>query len=305
MSIEKSLTDIVDEHKPLRSTQLADLTALDESELREFARAWPRVPLERRLEILEQLSQLAEDNVEFDFDAVFTEALADPDAAVRIAAIRGLWEHTGRDLIPRLIALLHDDDNAAVRAEAALALGRWVMLGEFEEARPRDVETVTIALRRTATDPTEPPEVRGRAVESLGASSQPWARDLIHDAYDSGDPRLVTAAVHAMGRSADSYWLSTVIDELQSDDVELRYEAALASASIGDEDAVPYLVDALDDEDAEVREQVIMALGEIGGEAAIDALRERANSPDERTREAAIAALEQAEFGDDPLGLQG
>jgi HEAT repeat protein len=305
MSIEKSLTDIVDEHKPLRSTQLADLTALDEAELREFARVWPRVPLERRLEILEQLSQLAEDNVEFDFDAVFTEALADPDAAVRIAAIRGLWEHTGRDLIPRLIALLHEDDNAAVRAEAALALGRWVMLGEFEEARPRDVETVTIALRRTATDPTEPPEVRGRAVESLGASSQPWARDLIHDAYDSGDPRMVTSAVHAMGRSADSYWLSTVIDELQSDDVELRYEAALASASIGDEDAVPYLVDALDDEDPEVREQVIMALGEIGGEEAIEALRERANSPDERTREAAIAALEQAEFGDDPLGLQG
>ena len=305
MSIEKSLTDIVDEHKPLRSTQLADLTALDEAELREFARVWPRVPVERRLEILEQLAQLAEDNVEFDFDAVFIEALADPDAAVRIAAIRGLWEYTGRDLIPRLVTLLHEDDNAAVRAEAALALGRWVMLGEFEEARPRDVEEVTIALRRTATDPTEPPEVRGRAVESLGASSQPWARDLIHDAYDSGDPRMVTSAVHAMGRSADSYWLATVIDELQSDDVELRYEAAIASASIGDEDAVPYLVDALEDEDPEVREQVIMALGEIGGEAAIEALRERANSPDERTREAAITALEQAEFGDDPLGLQG
>jgi HEAT repeat protein len=305
MSIDKSLTDIADEHKPLRSTQLADLTALDDSEVREFARVWPGVPVERRRQILEQLSQLAEDNVEYDFDAVFTEALADADAAVRIAAVRGLWEHTGRDLIPRLITLLHEDDNAAVRAEAALALGRWVMLGEFEEARPRDVEDVTNALRHTANDPTEPPEVRARAVESLGASSQPWARDIIHDAYDSGDPRMAAAAVHGMGRSADAYWLSTVIDELQSDDAEMRYEAAIAAGMIENEDAVPYLIDVLDDEDAEVREQAIAALGEIGGEEAIEALRERANSPDERTREAAIAALEQAEFGDDPLGLQG
>jgi len=305
MTIEKSLTDIADEDKPLRSTQLADLTGLDDSELREFARVWPSVPVERRRQILEQLSALAEDNVEFDFDAIFTEALADPDAGVRVGAIRGLWEHTGRELIPRLVELLQRDDNAAVRAEAALALGRWVMLGEFEEARPRDVEEVTAALRRAATDPTEPPEVRGRAVESLGASSQPWVRDLIHDAYDSDDPRMTAAAVHAMGRSADPYWLQTVIDELQSDDAEMRYEAAIACGMIESEDAVPYLIDALDDTDAEVREQVIASLGEIGGEEAIEALRERANSPDERTREAAIAALEQAEFGDDPLGLQG
>jgi hypothetical protein len=31
---------------------------------------------------------------------------------------------------------LNDDPNAAVRAEAALALGRYVLAGEFDEARP-------------------------------------------------------------------------------------------------------------------------------------------------------------------------
>ena len=305
MSIQRSLAQIADSDTPLRSASLTNLTGLTEEERHELAAIWPSVPVERRQLIIERLVALAEDNVELDFDAVFFEALRDADAAVRIGAIRGLWEHTERDVIPTLIDLLRRDDNAAVRAEAALALGRFVMLGEFEEARPRDVEAVTAALRETAADVAEPPEVRGRAVESLGASSQPWARDLIHDAYDSGDPRMMTSAVHAMGRSADAYWLSTVIDELQNDDAEMRYEAAAAAGMIEDEEAVPYLIELLEDVDAEVREQAITALGEIGGEEAVEALRGQANSADERTREAAMQALDEAEFGDDPLGFTG
>lgn len=305
MSIRKALTEIVDPEQPLRSSELANLARLTDDERDELAQAWPTVPVERRRQVLEQLIALAEDNVELDFDAVFFEALDDHDPSVRINAIRGLWEHEHRDVIPRLIALLQDDDNAAVRAEAALALGRFVMLGEFEEARPGDVEAVTDALRRVIADPAEAVEVRARAVESLGASSQPWARDIIHDAYDSGDPRLVTSAVHAMGRSADTYWLPTVLGELQSDDPEIRYEAVAAAGMIEDEEAVPDLIEMVDDEDAEVREQVLIALGAIGGDEAIAALRVQANSADERTREAAMQALEEAEFGDDPLGFQG
>ncbi len=305
MSIQRSLAQIADSDTPLRSASLTNLTGLTEEERHELAAIWPSVPVERRRLIIERLAALAEDNVELDFDAVFMEALRDTDAAVRIGAIRGLWEHTERDVIPTLIDLLRRDDNAAVRAEAALALGRFVMLGEFEEARPRDVEAVTGALRQSFADGAESLEVRARAVEALGASSQPWARDLIHDAYDSGDQRLMTAAVHAMGRSADVYWLPTVIDELQSDDVEMRYEAAGACGMIEDEEAVPALIELLEDEDAEVREQAIAALGEIGGEDAIEALRAQANSENERTREAAQQALEEAEFGDDPLGFRG
>ena len=305
MSIQRSLNEITNVDTPLRSSALTNLTGLTPEERDELAAVWASVPVQRRQQIVERLSSLAEDNVELDFDAVFMEALRDTDAAVRIGAIRGLWEHTERDVIPALIEILRNDANPAVRAEAALSLGRFVMLGEFEEARPRDVEAVTDALRQAATDGSEVVEVRGRAVESLGASSQPWARDVIYDAYESGDPLLVTSAVHAMGRSADSYWLPTVIDELQSDSAEMRYEAAAACGMIEDEDAVPHLVELLDDEDVEVREQVILALGDIGGEEAIEALRGQANSPDERTREAAMAALEQAEFGDDPLGLTG
>lgn len=305
MSIKQTLSEIANRDTPLRSGPLTSLTGLTEEERAELAAIWPSVPVERRRQVIAQLGTLAEDNVELDFDAVFLEALRDADAEVRLGAIRGLWEHTDRDVIPPLIELLERDPAVPVRAEAALALGRFVMLGEFEEARPRDVQTVTDALRAVAADPAEAPEVRARAVESLGASSQPWARDVIHDAYESGDRRLMVSAVHAMGRSADSYWLPTVIDELQSPDAEMRYEAAAACGMIEDEEAVPYLAHLLDDVDIEVREQVIGALGEIGGEEAIALLRAQVESPDERIQEAARLALEEAEFGDDPLGLRG
>jgi HEAT repeat protein len=305
MSIRRTLNEIADRDAPLRSGPLTGLTGLTEEERQELADLWPSVPVERRRQVIAHLSTLAEDNVELDFDAVFLEALHDPDGDVRIGAIRGLWEHTERDVIPPLIELMEHDPLVPVRAEAALALGRFVMLGEFEEARPRDVQAVTDALRAIAADPAEAVEVRARAVESLGASSQPWARDVIHDAYDSRDPRLMTSAVHAMGRSADSYWLPTLLDELQNPDAEMRYEAAAACGMIEDEEAVPYLADLLEDDDIEVREAVLSALGEIGGEEAIELLREQAESPDERVQEAARLALEEAEFGDDPLGFHG
>ena len=120
MSIERSLKEISDSDTPLRSSALTNLTGLTPEERDELAAVWASVPVERRQQIVEQLSSLAEDNVELDFDAVFMEALRDTDAAVRIGAIRGLWEHTERDVIPALIEILRNDANPAVRAEAAL-----------------------------------------------------------------------------------------------------------------------------------------------------------------------------------------
>jgi HEAT repeat protein len=304
MSIDTFLDELADTGRPLKTGRLTRLSGLDDDERGQLASYWVRLPVERRRAVLQQISDLAEDNPELDFDAVFSTALEDSDAAARRLAIEGLWEHEGRDVIQPFTRLLHGDADAGVRAAAAEALGRFVLLGEFGDIGPRDAQTVTDALRATIADRSESVEVRGRALEAVGACSQTWAKRLIQESYDSAEDHMVLSAVQAMGRSADTHWVSTLIDELQSTDARLRYEAASALGQIEDDAAVPYLAELLDDEDSEIQEAAIHALGEIGGDDAIVVLRRRADDPDERVASAVREALDEAEFGDDPLGLR-
>jgi HEAT repeat protein len=154
-------------------------------------------------------------------------------------------------------------------------------------------------------DPAELEEVRGRALEAIGVRAHEWVRELIDDAYAGGERRMKISAVHAMGRSADPEWLPMVLEELDSDDAEMRFEAAIAAGSIGDEEALADLAELADDEDAEVQEAAIGGLGGIGGLAARSALHQIASdTKDERILEAVRDALEQADFSDDPLGVQ-
>jgi HEAT repeat protein len=268
-----------------------------------FMERWREMELRKRRWLLAELVRLAEDNVELDFTAVFLAALGDRDPDVRRDAIRGLWEYEGRDLIDALIALLEHDPDAGVRAEAALALGRFVLQAELDMLRAGDAGRIEQALHSVLDNHAEIAEVRARALEALGARNEDWVRDVIQDAYDSGDRRLRLSAVHAMGRSAGAAWLPAVYEELESDDAEMRFEAAVAAGAIAEEDAVARVVPLLHDEDAEVQLAAIAALGQIGGAEARAALRELLAKNAERTREAIEEALAEMEFADDPLGF--
>ena len=304
MSVQTTLEALTDQAKPLGVSKLADLSDLPAEDAERLLRAWPRVELGRRRRIVRELTDLAEDNVELNFDAVFLTALGDEDGEVRRGAIRGLWEYKGRDLIGLLLGMLAGDANAAVRAEAALALGRLVLQRELSGQHEAEGDRIGRALRATVNDTGEIVEVRGRALEAIGACSAAWVHDLIDRAYEGDDRRLRLSAVHAMGRNCDSRWLPTLIAELDSDDPEMRFEAAGACGSIADEEATPHLVRLLDDTDVEAQEAAIAALGEIGGAEAKEALRGLLEEGDERTREAALAALAVIDFEEDPLSLR-
>ncbi len=301
------IEELADPARPLAVSKLVGLSRMSAEEASRFMNVWQELDERRRQRLIQELVDLTEDNVDLNFDTVFFVALADTDQDVRRAAVLGLWEHEGRDLIDPLIGLLDTDPEAAVRAEAALALGRYVLQAQFDALRATDVERIEGALRRTITDPTEIAEVRARALESLGARSADWVRDLIQDAYESADRRLRISAVHAMGRSCDSAWLSALFAELESDDAEMRYEACVAAGAIGDPEATPYLAPLLRDEDPEAQEAAIAALGQVGGVGAKEALQELLAEGDDRVRDAALAALAEVDFADDPLAfkLQG
>src|SRR3970282_1082175 len=135
MEFMESLAQLKDPSARLSVAGLQQLASLEGEQAAALRSAWPQIEAERRRQAVHLLVELAEDNVALNFDAVFFAALDDEDAAVRADAVRGLWEYEGRDLIAPLLRLLEKDEEPEVRAEAALALGRFVVLSELGSLR--------------------------------------------------------------------------------------------------------------------------------------------------------------------------
>lgn len=304
MSFQSDLEDLRDPAKRLSATRLAALSNLDVEEASLLAAAWPEIPAQRRFVILSELIDLTEDNVDLNFDAVFKTALTDDWGEVRAAAIRGLAEYEGRDLMLQLAQLLRNDPDAGVRREGAIALGRFALAAELGYLRQADTEIIRSALAESAADPEEDERVRARAIEALGALSGEETDNLIESIYAEESLWLKVGAVDAMGRSCNEAWLPLVLRELASRAPEMRHAAAFAAGEIGDERAVPSLKAlAIGDPDREVQLAAIHALGEIGGGSAKVALQSVLYQGDDDLREAVQEALEQVAFSDNPLGF--
>jgi HEAT repeat protein len=280
---------------------LLALSDLGRADRRALERLWPSLPETTRIEVIQRLTAIVEEDVQFVFASVFRAALGDESAVVRQLAVAGLWEDEGSDLIDLLIRLLEHDESQDVRAEAAEGLSRFAERAAAGEIDAQQTEAVRAALL-DATSHREPSElVRRRALESLAVFGSHVAGGLIRDAYDSDDTPVRASAVYAMGRSLDRQWLPTVIAEFSSEDAELRYEAARASGQLGHADAVPGLVDLVADDDVEVRHAAIDALGKIGGPGAIRVLRALSGSAPAADRDAIEDALAEASLGGDTM----
>jgi hypothetical protein len=197
MPSEEYLNELKDRRGLFSRRDWGAFTMLPE-EAPALAEVWPQVEVARRRQVLRRLLDLAEDNVEMDFDRVYMVALNDDDAEVRALSIQGLWEHEDRDAIGPLVDILRNDPSATVRAEAATALGSFVLRAEFQQLNSMDSRRIEEALQAAIDDAAESAEVAA-ALESgcaerrgcVGASS----------AYRSDNWRLRVSAVRAMGRS--------------------------------------------------------------------------------------------------------
>lgn len=304
MSLDTLFTNLEGSASAPAAVELAKLSGIGGDDRERFIDVWRRLSIQQRRNITDRLTEMSEDSAEFDFSAVYMLGALDDDVQVRADSIKALWEYEGDELIGVLLRLLRDPE-ALVRAEAALGLGRFLFRAELTDDTSPRIGEIENALRLVATDDAELTEVRGRAVESLGVRAHEWVRDLIEDAYASGDRRLRISAIHAMGRNADLDWLPNVLEEMNSDDPEVRFEAATAAGEIADEEAIPELERLTHDDDAEVQEAAITALGQVGGPEARNILHTIASeSSDERVLEAVSAALAEADFFEDPLGIR-
>lgn len=272
---------------------LSNLEAEDAERVREV---WPHRPVALRRRLITRLMELAEADFTLDFGTVFRLGLEDRDAEVRITAIEGLWEDQDVRLVPRLAAILQEDEAVGVRAAAATSLGRFVLLGELEKIRPKPRAVAYQALLAACQAPDEHVEVQRRAMESLAYVGDEVVVETIGKAFAASEEKLRISAVFSMGRSADTRWNEQVQQELFSPNPEMRYEAALACGKLQLSEAVPKLEELAEDVDSEVQEAVLWALGQIGGDEARAILAHYCGAENEAMQFAAEAALEELEF---------
>ncbi len=284
---------IADAARPLPLQQLDALSSAEDRTIAALMPLWPQLRPERRRELLASLQQLAEDDATLDFNRVHLSALHDSDPATRILAIRGLWEHEGEEVMRLLADMVKEDPEPTVRAEAAGSLGQFVVSMEFGLLSEDGAEYLAEVLRDVVDDATQEDEVRGRALEALGASSEEWVAEMIAEHYESGTSRMRLASIRAMGRNGSDDWLPVLIFNFDDDDAETRAAAATSAGELLLETAVEPLAMLIDDPDVEVQMAAIEALGEIAGEAAEAVLTQLLNR-EGHIAEAARHALAEA-----------
>lgn len=263
--------------EPIPALDLTALSDLGTKDVRTLAGIWPNIPLDVRRPLVQDLGGLANDHIEYDFEAVNRLALADDNPEIRRLAVANLWECEDANLAEALMHMATDDPDAVVRAAATSALARFVYLGEVNKLSADLLSTIEDMLI-TLAGQTGQPELRRRAIESLGYSSRAEVPPLIAGAYEADEEAERLASVVAMGRSAHDRWLPEVLAELNSHSPHIRAEAARAAGEMESRKAVAPLVELLEDAHPSVRRAAIWSLGQLGGNQARNALEHLSES---------------------------
>jgi len=291
-----ALEQIQNKSHTLSASTIAALTGAGKKDLAAFAKTWVLIPVERRRRAAQMMVELAEQDFKLDYNLLFRYFLNDEDAQVRTSGIEGLWEDEDVALVKPMIGFLRSDPSARVRAAAADALGRFMLLAEYGRLAETHATLIGEALLATTRSASEDLIVRCRAVEALAYWSDDIVREIIEAAYDDAAPQMRASAVAAMGRTADTYWRKITLDELESPDARMRFEAVRASGELENRQATVRLIELLDDPDRKVQSAAISALGQIGSKLAKQALIDAAASEDETLSGLASEALQELEF---------
>jgi HEAT repeat protein len=254
------------------------------------------------------------------------DALADPSAAVRVAAARGLGAMgpAARPAVEQLMPLLQDRDEAVRDAAAAaisaagpldetaaatLAQGldspdnviraqTAEVLGEIGEPTEKTAEALADSLRDSND------VVRAKAAEALGKLGEGAAEVAVPRLVkalrdrDSWVSALAAEALGEMGEAADSA-VPALVRAVSHVNVEVRARAAAALGKLGSgaEQARPALEKAAADAEGGVRAEAIRALGQLGrvSPVTLRLIRNGLSDPDPLVRAAGVDALNLAE----------
>lgn len=304
MALEETIAHLSNGNRPLLNSELTALSNLNSEEMGFFKGSWPSISIKRRRQIISRLIDLAETNLELNFDSIFKYCLKDPDAEVQRQAIDGLWENEEPSLISHLIDLLKQSSSEKVQIAAALALGKFVMLAVDKKLRSHHILSLQESLLSALNDERKTVEVRRRALEAVAPFNLPAVKTAILQAYRSTNPNFRVSSIYAMGKNCDPSWLPTLQKELSSINAEERYEAAGACGELEEEAVVPDLIKLVNDPDIDVQLAAIQALGKIGGTQAKECLEDCLHRNSQAIQQAASHALQEIKISDNPLFFQ-
>lgn len=270
------------------------LSDLSDQDVRQLDAVWPSVDEDRRRIIITQLAEASEMTFDLDYHALGHYALNDESSLVRAAAIGLLWIDVSIEYLDRLIQLVQNDPSIQVRAAAAVELGRFILLGEYEEIAESDAARAQNCVIGLWLNHNEDIEVRRRALEAISNSSHEIVPSAIREAYESNIHLMKVSAVFAMGRSYNEIWAEDVLREMRNPDSEIRFEAARAAGELDLAEAIGLLAHLAREDDQDIREVSIWALGEIGGSQALSALMALAEDAEEERDEEAMEAIDEA-----------
>jgi cyclophilin family peptidyl-prolyl cis-trans isomerase/HEAT repeat protein len=226
-----------------------------------------------------------------------TRFIMHPSAEVKRRAVIAMGRMRDAQAVTTLVDLL-DNSNAALRGEAAFALGQIadpsaakVILKNFNDEKDLEVRLALIeALSKVAKDSLLP------AIDST----------LSHQ-LDEDIPIVRAETALALARLVQRQlpgkeWGAKLAVLLTDEAEEVRWRAAYALMRLADPSTAPALRDAVRDRSPRVRMQVARALGALRDPAAWVALALLAHSdPDWRVRVNATAALGQIDPTAEPL----
>ncbi|MEP7137778.1 MAG: HEAT repeat domain-containing protein [Chloroflexota bacterium] len=294
-SFDSVLDSLLDTKKEFPHRYLTLFSDIGPLELKTLLDVWPRVDLKRKLFLFKELETQADTDTLVNFDEFARPFLNDPEAEVRIHALRLLGECEDVKLTPIYLDLLKHDANADVRAQTANTLGYFVALGELDEIEEGAYNQVQAALLES-TRGDEVTRVRRQALESLGYASKPEVVVLIESAMKHKDSEWQASALIAMGRSADERWEDEILRVLIDENDGIRFAAVKAAGTLSLKSARTVLLRMLaeGEEDDEIIAAAIWSLSQIGGEDVRTFLEALLDQTEEAEDEDQIALLEEA-----------
>jgi len=296
------LTALLDEDQVLDPLNLYRLSDLSPGNLMDVQMIWPRISLERRRALVEDLEDLTDTNPLLSFESIFRLALKDEDQQVRFFAIRAIEIFDTDDLIPHFISVLKEEESVDLRAVTASVLGKYVYRGELDKISKKlkkEIEDNLLEILKK----DHPPEIQRRALEAVSYSSREEVRDHILKAYQSELDEWMASSLFAMGRSFDHQYSDLVLEKLHHTSPKVRLEAVRACGELILEDAVPIIIDLLHDL-PDIRGSAIWALSQIGGEDAGPAIHRLLDDEVSSDEEDLIQqALERLDFLDEGINM--